>query len=134
ETPYLLARSGSRVRGVLPLVHVRSPIFGRSLVSTGFAVYGGILADNAQIATKLASEAAALGRRLGVDHVELRSGEPALEDWTPKSGLYATFVRELPRDEQDNLKAIPRKKRADVRKSLKNGLEVVRSDEPDLFW
>src|SRR3546814_1914825 len=31
--------------GILPLHHVRSPLFGRALVGSGFAVDGGILAD-----------------------------------------------------------------------------------------
>ena len=43
-TPFLLARDEGGIRGVLPLVHVRSRLFGDALISTGFCVQGGILA------------------------------------------------------------------------------------------
>ena len=38
---FLLARTGDRITGVLPLAHVRSWLFGNSLTSLPFAVYGG---------------------------------------------------------------------------------------------
>ena len=41
---YLIAQAGDgAIRGVLPLVAVKSPIFGHALLSTAFFVYGGIL-------------------------------------------------------------------------------------------
>jgi FemAB-related protein (PEP-CTERM system-associated) len=40
---YLVAREGRNVRGVLPLTHVRSLLFGNRLVSQAFANYGGPL-------------------------------------------------------------------------------------------
>ena len=39
---YLLARDGQGIRGVLPLFIVRNPIMGTVLISSPFAVYGGI--------------------------------------------------------------------------------------------
>jgi FemAB-related protein (PEP-CTERM system-associated) len=133
RTPYLLARRGSEVRGILPLVHVRSPLFGQALISTGFGVHGGILAADTEAAVRLAEEATHLGERLGVAYVELRGG-PNAPGWQARSDLYATFERELPADEAQNLKAIPRKKRADVRKSLTTGLSVETGCAVDLFW
>ena len=133
QTPYLIARQGTEVRGILPLVHVRSPLFGRSLISTGFGVHGGILTADPGTADRLAGEAARLGERLGVAYVELRGG-PSAPGWQPKSDLYATFERELAADEAANLKAIPRKKRADVRKSLAKGLIVETGCDLGLFW
>lgn len=124
DTPYLIARHGGRVVGVLPLVHLRSPLFGKALISTGFCVYGGILAEDTETARALAARAEELGRELGVDYVELRQISAAPIDWPLKSDLYVTFRRELPLDEDENLKAIPRKKRADVRKGIKAALPV----------
>ncbi|MET0269497.1 MAG: FemAB, partial [Sphingomonas sp.] len=40
---YLAARRGDAIAGVLPLSAIHSPLFGRALVSSGFAVGGGIL-------------------------------------------------------------------------------------------
>jgi hypothetical protein len=38
ETHYLIATRGGAVTGVLPLTHVRSLLFGSSLISNAFAV------------------------------------------------------------------------------------------------
>jgi FemAB-related protein (PEP-CTERM system-associated) len=132
-TPYLVARRHREIQGILPLVHVRSRLFGKALISTGFGVSGGILASDVETAEELANEAARLAERLGVDYVELRGG-PNAPGWHTKSGMYATFERELPLDEAENLKLIPRKKRADVRKSLSNGLHVETGSDVETFW
>jgi FemAB-related protein (PEP-CTERM system-associated) len=132
-TPYLVARRGGEITGILPLVHVRSPLFGRALVSTGFGVEGGILARDEASLESLAREAVRLGERLGVGHVELRGG-PAPAGWETRSGVYAGFLRELPATEADNLKAIPRKKRADVRKALGGDLQVEVGGSVAEFW
>src|ERR1700722_8373247 len=52
--------------GVLPLTHIKSRLFGNSLVSAGFGVYGGILAADAEAARALADDAAALATALAV--------------------------------------------------------------------
>src|SRR5215831_21009250 len=44
RTHYLLAESGGEITGVLPLVRLKSMLFGDSLVSLPFAVYGGAAA------------------------------------------------------------------------------------------
>lgn len=72
ECPYLAAWEGDRLRGVLPLVRVRSLLFGHYLVSMPFVNYGGALGDAAAV-QGLAKEAAALAERGGVKLLELRS-------------------------------------------------------------
>ncbi len=116
--PYLAAWRDGRIVGVLPLTHVKSKLFGNALLSAGFAVYGGIVADDAAAARALAEEAARLGRALGVDYVELRQMNPGAAGWPAKPDLYVTFTRTLAPKADANLKAIPRKKRADLRKAL----------------
>ena len=133
-TPYLLARDGDDVRGVLPLVEVASPVFGRALISTGFFVYGGILAADAEAHAALAAAAARLGAERRVDYVELRSERAELADWATKSDRYATFRRRLEPDPEARLKAIPRKKRADVRKSLEADLTTDVGVTPERFY
>jgi CelD/BcsL family acetyltransferase involved in cellulose biosynthesis len=51
-----VAPSG-RIDGLLPLHHVRSRLFGDALVSTAFAVDGGILAEDARAIPALAAAA-----------------------------------------------------------------------------
>ena len=72
DTYYLFAQSDGRIEGVLPLAHVDSLLFGKSLVSLPFAVYGGVAATSPQAAEALEHEADRLARRLGVAHLELR--------------------------------------------------------------
>ena len=65
-THFLRAVRGGRIVGVLPLAHVRSLLFGSSLASLPFAVYGGVVADDEEAATALDVEAQRLARQLGV--------------------------------------------------------------------
>jgi FemAB-related protein (PEP-CTERM system-associated) len=130
---YLVARRDGSICGILPLIEIKSPLFGHALASVGFFVYGGILAGDAATETALADAAARLGEELGVAHVELRSERALLPDWATKSGTYATFRRRLEHDEDAALQAIPRKKRADVRKSLTAGLTVETGISADVF-
>jgi FemAB-related protein (PEP-CTERM system-associated) len=116
----LAAWRGARLVGILPLTHVRSRLFGDALVSVAFGVYGGILAEDKEVVCALGAAAVELGQRLDVGHVELRHERPLALGWTAKAGLYATFKRAISASHDENLKAIPRKKRADLRKAIGN--------------
>lgn len=133
-TSFMMARRHGTVVGVLPLVHRRSMVFGSALISTGFCVQGGILAADAAARDVLAEAAVRLGRDLGVAYVELRSENAELAGWDTKAGVYATFRAQLGADEKARLQAIPRKKRADVRKAIAGPLTVETSAEPALVW
>src|SRR3990172_1720177 len=50
DTYFLYAEADGLIRGVLPLGHVNSWLFGNSLTSLPFAVYGGVAAVSAQAA------------------------------------------------------------------------------------
>jgi FemAB-related protein (PEP-CTERM system-associated) len=117
---YRCAWRGDRLVGILPLIHVRSRLFGSALVATGFGVYGGIVAADDAAAAALAQDAASLGAELGVAHVELRHLHPPAIGWPARSDFYFTFCRRLAASREANLKAIPRKKRADLRKAIDN--------------
>ena len=118
---HLVALRADRPVGILPLTEIRSLLFGKSLVSNGFAVEGGALADDAAALSALAGAAADLARKAGIQVVEWRGGATP-QGWTEKDDLYATFAREIPADEDECLKAIPRKQRADVRKAISSDL------------
>ncbi len=125
---YLVAEHGDGViAGVLPLTDVRSPLFGRALVSTGFGVGGGVLGD---AVVPLADAAWDLAERLGIASVELRGGEtPA--GWVPDASSYCGFVRPLAADDAAEMLAIPRKQRAEVRRAATLGLAVRTGHEFD---
>jgi FemAB-related protein (PEP-CTERM system-associated) len=126
---YRCAWRGPALAGILPLIEVRSALFGHALISVGFGVYGGIVAADEAAARALADDAARLGESLGVDYVELRNSGGECHGWRQKSGLYAGFCRPLAGTSAENLTAIPRKKRADLRKAIGNrDLRVATTD------
>ena len=130
---FLYAEQDGRIAGVLPLGHVDSALFGNSLTSLPFAVYGGVAATDESIALALEKEASRIGRNLGVDHLELRNVVQRHADW-PLQDLYVTFRREILQDEEANMLAIPRKQRAMVRKGIKNGLRSEIDEGVERFF
>lgn len=122
---YLVAEAGDgAVTGLLPLTEVHSPLFGRALVSAGFAVGGGPIADDDATVDRLAEAGWALAGRLSCPSLELRGGAlPSGSGWHVEQGTYAGFARRLADDDEAELLAIPRKQRAEVRKA--QGLELT---------
>lgn len=120
---YLWSRDQDRVTGILPLVEVRSRLFGHALISTPFCVYGGILAADEESHRRLEQAACDLARRLRVDYLEMRNRAPRHPDW-PAKDLYVTFRRPIDPDAEKNMTAIPRKQRAMVRKGIQRELRA----------
>jgi FemAB-related protein (PEP-CTERM system-associated) len=131
---FLIARRGERVEAVLPLAEVRSRLFGHTLVSTPGCVYGGVLASNAAAHQAVTAHAQALAHRLGVGALELRNQRPVEHGWPTKDQLYVTFRKGIVDDEEANLRAIPRKQRAMVRKGIKAGLVAEQTADLDRFY
>ncbi|WP_414714354.1 FemAB family XrtA/PEP-CTERM system-associated protein [Sphingobium sp.] len=126
EALFLVARGvGGDIRGLLPVNIIHSPIFGRALVSSGFAVDGGIVADEPAVVRQLADAVVALADRWSCDTIELRGGLASGSDWTVRSGAYLNFTRPLAADDEAELLAIPRKHRAEVRKALEHDYTVI---------
>ncbi len=124
ESRYLIAEDGAgTIAGVLPLTAVRSPLFGSALVSSGFAVDGGVIADSASIAGQLTQAAIYTATRLKCPTLELRGGIMPGTDWHRDDTTYLGFARDLAADDEAELLAIPRKQRAEVRKGL--GFELT---------
>jgi FemAB-related protein (PEP-CTERM system-associated) len=134
--PYFayVERAGE-IRGVLPLVHVKNLLFGNRLVSTPFCVQGGPLASDDAARRALDDHAIGLADDLAVDFIEYRSKEATKPDWEQKNDLYFSFRRKIDPSPDVNLKAIPRKQRAVVRKAIK--AELLRDEidqDPDRFY
>ena len=132
-THFLYAHEGGEIRGVLPLAHVNSLLFGNALVALPFAVYGGVAASSPEAGAALEDEAQKLAVQLGVDHLEFRNVTPRHADW-PTQDIYVTFRKEILPEVEANMLAIPRKQRAMVRKGIKNGLVSHIDDNADRFF
>jgi FemAB-related protein (PEP-CTERM system-associated) len=133
DTYFLYAEDNGVILGVLPLGHVNSWLFGNSLTSLPFAVYGGVASIDSRATDALVQEAQQIAQRLGVAHLELRNVNPLNPDW-PTQDLYVTFRKEILADEEANMLAIPRKQRAMVRKGIKNGLVSHTDTTVDRFF
>lgn len=119
----LAAYDGAGIAGVLPLVHIRSRLFGRFLVSLPFVNYGGVLADSTEASQALIEEAEDLLRRTGADSIELR------HVGSPRLGLSAklhkvTMLLDLQNDPDALWRGLRDKVRNQVRKARKFGLTV----------
>lgn len=119
---YLVARQNGEVVGVLPLTHVRGRIFGNSLISNGFCVYGGPLTASPTALLALDSAALDLARELRVERIEYRLRAPQHPDWACNNQTYVTFRKEIAPEPEKAMLAIPRKQRAMVRKGIKEEL------------
>lgn len=124
ETRILFAAdSEGTIAGILPLTHVQSLLFGDALVSSGFAVGGGLLCDNTLAEMQLSAEAIFLATELDCPGIELRGG-PLPKGWIEDHDTYVGFSRALGSDDDAELLNIPRKQRAEVRKALGFDLTV----------
>jgi FemAB-related protein (PEP-CTERM system-associated) len=133
RTHFLLAEAGGRIEGVLPLAEIDSFLFGHTIASLPFCVYGGIAAASDRARQALDERARELARERGADHLEYRLRAPQHADW-PKSDLYVTFRKAIDPDVEQNMLAIPRKQRAMVRKGIKNGLRGEADANVDRFF
>ncbi|MCC7058896.1 MAG: peptidoglycan bridge formation protein FemAB, partial [Burkholderiaceae bacterium] len=129
---FLIARRGTRVVGVLPLMQVKTLLFGHSLVSLPFCPYAGPLGEDRATLDALDHRAEALARELGVEHLEYRSLGASHRGW-PSQDLYVVFRKALQAGHDANLSAIPRKQRAMVRKGIKAGLASETGDVDTFF-
>src|SRR3546814_20117607 len=111
-----MARRGGEIVGVLPLTHVQGRIFGNSLISSGFGVYGGPVAATPQPLVALDDAAVALARDLRVDRIQYRLREALHPDWPCNRETYVPFRKAIASGVEQKLLAIPHKPRALVRK------------------
>jgi len=117
---YLYAERDGAVVGVLPLVNIRSRVFGNRLISNAFTIGGGVAAVEEEARAALDAEAIRLMRDTGAASIEYRRSQHHGGEggWTAKSDIYANFSRPIEPGEEECLKQIPRKQRAVVRKAL----------------
>ena len=136
KTWFYLAELDGQIQGVLSLCQIKSALFGHSLSSLPFCVYGGVAAVSEQARIALDEAACALAIKLKAGHLEYRNilpAHPGDPTWHAKP-LYVTFRKTITADDEANLNAIPRKQRAMVRKGIKAGLTGEIDQTIDRFF
>jgi len=123
ETIPLVTRDQSgALTGILPLVRLRTALFGHYLVSVPFLNYGGPLGSPDAVQA-LAAEAVRLGRSASARLTELRSLVEQPVD-LPVSHRKITVVLDLPSSADALLQGLPAKVRSQVRRPQKEGVTV----------
>lgn len=130
---FLYAEIDGMIQAVLPMAEVKSWLFGHSLVSLPFAVYGGIASSNPIATQALIFEAQKLANKLDVDYIEWRNLTKSFKD-SPYQDLYVTFRKPIAVEVSENMNAIPRKQRAMIRKGIKQGLSSRIDQSADNFF
>jgi len=133
-TYFLYAEADGVIQGVLPLGHINSRLFGKALISLPFCVQGGIAASTVEARVALEQAACELAGSLAVDYLEMRNPVRRHPAWPVKEDLYVGFRKAIDPDPEVNLKAIPRKQRAMVRKGIEAGLVAQDDDDIDRLF
>lgn len=124
EAYYLTATDNDAIKGVLPLVLLKSRLFGFLLASMPFFSYGGVLADNPEARNALLAATETMAKQLGVSHVELRQGEAQqLNEWH-ESCPKVTMGLTLPAKVEDYWVTLSSGMRNKIRKAQKNQFRI----------
>jgi FemAB-related protein (PEP-CTERM system-associated) len=125
EARYLLAHENGRIRGVLPLFRSSNWVQGQTLISTPFAVYGGICSCDPAASVTLRAAACRMAEEDGVNYLELREPYRPFGDGFLTKELYVTFEQPLTKDTEQLMRGFPKDTRYMIRKAQKSGLRAV---------
>ena len=124
KTFYFSAKKDSKIVGILPLVLMKSILFGKFLISLPYLNYGGILAEDSEVEKALLKEAISLAKEEKVDFIELRHIEKKdylnLKTKTSK----VTFFLKLPESSEILWKSFKSKLRSQIKRAMKENMEV----------
>lgn len=130
----LQATAGGQLAGVLPLAFVKTPLFGRFLVSLPYLNSSGIVAESPEVASALVDRAIDLAEQLDVRYLEFRH-EVATDH--PKLTAAVTdkvhMRLALPETSDELWKSLKSKLRSQVRKPLNNESLTVHWGTHDLL-
>lgn len=125
ETYYFYAESNSEeIIGVLPLIRLKSHIFGDYLVSMPYFNYGGAIANDATIENDLINIAANLAKEIGANHIEFRDSKIRSNQWPARTDK-VNMIMDLPGDIDSLGKNIGSKRRSQIKRSLREGAEKL---------
>ncbi|HEY8550223.1 MAG TPA: FemAB family XrtA/PEP-CTERM system-associated protein [Vicinamibacterales bacterium] len=121
RTAYLAAFSNGEIVGVLPLVQLKSRLFGNIACSMPFVNYGGPCASDPEVERALLDEARRQVEDWKADYLEIRSRRPLPSD-LPSSTHKVSLTVKLDPDPEVLFKAFKTGHRQDIRRAYKNGV------------
>ena len=128
------------IKGILPLVHMKTSLFDNRLISMPFYDHGGVIADNPEYELELIKEATALGKRLKAQRIELRhlnrisfldkcnfkttsNYRQYFFGWTMRPHKVRLLLY-LPESSEDLMKAFKSKLRSQIKRPIKAGFRT----------
>jgi FemAB-related protein (PEP-CTERM system-associated) len=127
RTYYLAARdSGRIIRGVLPLVHMKSPVFGNFLISVPFFNYGGILSDDNGAEAPLLEFAKNIMHTVHASFIEFRHARDRQGLGLVTKRHKVSMILDLRKDPDMQWNTFDAKLKNQIRKAIKEGLEIRR--------
>ena len=135
NTIYLLARDNQTVTGVLPLVHMKSRLFGNFMVSIPYFNYGGVCAKDDDARRALLDHAVQIARKKNATHIELRHVDEQYGSLPSKSHKVCMLL-DLPATADALWKSFKSKLRSQIRRPEKEGvtIKIGRSELLDDFY
>ena len=126
ETHYLMAvdPDSELVFGVLPIVRIRSRLFGDYMVSMPYFNYGGAIATEPWIEDLLMREACKIADRIGVAHIEFRDSVPRDGPWIQRRDKVRMLLQ-LPDKTEILWNGLGSKIRAQIRRPEKEGVVTL---------
>ena len=119
------------VAGILPLVNLKSVLFGNMLVSMPYFNYGGVCADNDGTRDLLINEAIVIAKEIHSNHIEFRQ-EASFDNGFPIKTTKVSMLLDLPSSADDLWKSFPSKLRSQLKKPQKEGLFIRIGGEEEL--
>ncbi|MFZ0921867.1 MAG: FemAB family XrtA/PEP-CTERM system-associated protein [Candidatus Acidiferrales bacterium] len=120
---YLIAAENGEISGILPLICLKSKLFGSLLCSLPFFSEAGLVADTPVACEALLAETMRIAQDVKAEYVELRHREESPVAWPAKTNKVTLECDVYPEAEQ-NIQRLSTKMRTNVRRSLKLGLEA----------
>ena len=119
---YLIVLADNEIKGVLPLIHIKSLLFGSMLCSMPFLNYAGIIADNKNIEKCLINESIKIKKEVKAKYIELRNKKKSSFDLTGKTHKISMMV-ELENNPENLWNRFSSKHRTNIRKSINSNLK-----------
>ncbi len=127
---FLARRANGDIAGILPLVRLKSRLFGDFLVSMPYFNYGGAIADQEFIEDMLMQAANEHATKLGVSHVEYRDDIP--RKGLPGRSNKVNMILPLPSDEETLWTGFSSKLRSQIKRPQREILETLCGGEEHL--
>jgi FemAB-related protein (PEP-CTERM system-associated) len=119
----LVAEENDKIVGVLPLVSLKSIIFGHILCSMPFVNYGSSCADTNEVEVELIKYACNLTKEIGAKYLELRSQKPSIINMKESTSKISLTIK-LDKDYDNLWNGFKSKHRTNIRRVYKNGITV----------